>query len=461
MGASLRSRDDSLRIENYLTTLFTNIAVYVRTEEDIPGAAFVYLRDSVIDIFNDTIPIKSLHITKVNLTFYGGSIEKVQVLGSMKLKDNSIPIEFNNRFSIGISSTRNVQGLSNINLFSDRKFSKKIISEMEKDKIKTFTDEQVSSGHDKKSLKIKLGDLLGYEKILDVNANDISPIDIKITLDRENQKIKVNKEPSSRLFEAKLYTDLLGLINEENPNGIAQLEMDKRFNINNAKGNAIMFKGGGTGFFQYIDASFSLSKLEADNKYLIPTESPNSSGLYVFHPIQLYHYRNYSVGAMLNLWSHENQNFKVNANLDAGVLFGRTGIKSDSSEFASKFFVNNVEFPIEAGVQFVPEKRVKFSINDRVSWFRQLSDQIEVIDMNKDFDKGSNDDSDLNTDAWLNTLTMKLEVNISPSGNGRLFARYKFTHELGYWQNNFSQLQFGYSFFILKNNGVNKAIRND
>ena len=87
-------------INKYLSELFTNIAVYLRTDEETPQVATVSLRNSVVntyyDFSKDSVKylISSLNITNVNLTFYNGFIEKVQVLGSIQLKDNkTIPIE--------------------------------------------------------------------------------------------------------------------------------------------------------------------------------------------------------------------------------------------------------------------------------------------------------------------------------------------------------------------------------
>ncbi len=441
-------------IDKYLNELYTIIAVYLRTDEETPQVATVSLVNSEVNTYYDfskdsvKLSITSLNITNVNLTFYNGFIEKVQVLGSIQLKDNkTIPIEFNNKFSIGISSTLNVKNLSKISMYSDKEFSRSFIKSIVGKDMKALTEQQVLTGKGDQSLYITLGDFLNYEKTLDVNANDISPAPITVNLSSENPKQKLFREKTTQLFEAKLYTDLLGLIDEENPNGIVQLELDKRFNFLTTRTDC---RRGGIGGFQYIDAIFNLSKIEADNKYLIPPLFSDSLNLPVFHPIQLYQYRNYSVGAMLNLVNYENQNIKYNFIIDLGLLFGRTGIKTDTTEFANKFFINNMEIPFETGFHFIPEKRVKLIISDRISWFKQLSDDIELP---------LNDDGKTKTAAWLNTVAMKLEVNISD--NGKLFARYKFTHEIGEWQNNFSQLQFGYSFYILKNNGVNKVISNN
>ena len=51
---------------------------------------------------------------------------------------------------------------------------------------------------------------------------------------------------------------------------------------------------------------------------------------------------------------------------------------------------------------------------------------------------------------WFNTTRFEFFVNTSTTG--KLFMRYNFITELEDWDNNFSQFQFGYSFYLLKQN---------
>jgi len=229
-------------INKYLNELYSKITIYLRTDEKTPHVATVSLRNSIANTYYDfskdsvKFLITSLNITNVNLTFDNGFIEKVQVLGNIQIKDDkTIPIEFNNKFSIGISSTRNVKNLGRICLFSDKGFSKSVIKSMVGTGTKALTEQQVLNEKGDQSLYVILGDFLNYEKILDVNANDISPASVTVNLSMENPKQKLFREKTTQLFEAKLYTDLLGLIDEENPNGIVQLELDKRFNFLTSK----------------------------------------------------------------------------------------------------------------------------------------------------------------------------------------------------------------------------------
>ena len=52
---------------------------------------------------------------------------------------------------------------------------------------------------------------------------------------------------------------------------------------------------------------------------------------------------------------------------------------------------------------------------------------------------------------WFNKTQFEFFVNTS--NTGKLFIRYNLVTELEDWDNNFSQFQFGYSFYLLKQNG--------
>ena len=129
-----------------------------------------------------------------------------------------------------------------------------------------------------------------------MNANDISPEPTKLNLSNKNDETKLYKEESTKLFEAIVYSDFLGVFDEDNPNGIIQTEVAKKFFINTHRGQ-ITPKGRffgflfppiafseGYGWFEYVNVSAKLSKIEENNKYLSP-ETFNSNSY--FSPLEL------------------------------------------------------------------------------------------------------------------------------------------------------------------------------
>lgn len=437
-------------VRNRITQLFARIVTFYNTEEERPQVATIKLKNEEIPVYYNTdvksirkIPLDDpLKNIEVEISFFGGFIEKIQVNGSMGEENYS----FNNKYSIGISSTKNIQQLSDYVLYSNEKIYR---DTSDTNAIKLLHEDQYQyEKTEKRSLFIQVDDVIRYIKKVDVNANDISPVPQTIVLDKSKKESKLYREESSKLFEAVAYTDLIGLFDEESPNGLVQLEVKKRFNLNTRRYDRPWYYGiippfllfEGAGVFQNADVFFQYSKIEENNKFLLP-QTVGSETFYT--PISLLQYRNFAVGGILNLMTFENQNSKINMFFNAGALYGRTGVKLDAADEEGVFY-NNLEIPFEASIQLLPEKRVSFSFTDRLSWFETFSEDIAI--------RSIENSEVVSKNRWLNSFNIDLLVDISTTG--KLFLRYKLIHELDNINNNFSQLQFGYSFYILKNNGV-------
>lgn len=453
---------DNSVIDRTIPYVFTQIVTYHNSEEEKPIVATIHLKSPNIPVFygknnKDTL-LNTIEKVSVEISFYGGFIEKIQLQGSI----NGIPLTFNNKYSIGISSTKNIQQLNTYRLFSDNTFNNIEINNMSKDSLSILKENQEYS-NDNIRLRVNVSDIIRYVKKVDVNANDVSPVPQLLILDKNQTESKLYREETSKLFEAVVYTDFLGLFDEDNPNGIIQTEINKRFNLNTKRTDLNKWFGllfpplaitEGIGVFQFFDANFQYSKIESDSKFVTPnsfdifddsgtlTESIN-----YYSPISLFQRRNFSIGGNLNLLTMENQNSKLNMYLNAGFLFGRTGLKNDVDDIEG-FYTNNLEIPIEYIFHILPEKRVSFSFSDRLSWFETFDSNINL--------KSIEDNLLTSKNKWLNSFNIDLNVDISSTG--RLFLRYKLTHELDNINNNFSRLQFGYSFYLLKSNGVKKKM---
>lgn len=445
-------------IKRNIPSVFTQIVTFHNTAEEQPMVATIYLKSSSIPIFYEkNSPLINLINPTVEISFYGGFIEKIQLQG----KINGIPLTFNNKYSMGISSTKNIGQLDTYTLFSDDKFSKTEINNMFTNGVADLVESQQSES-DNKSLKVNVSDIIRYVKKVDVNANDVSPVPQLLILDENQTETKLYREETSKLFEAVVYSDLLGLFEENNPNGIIQTEINKRFNLNTKRTDTKWYHkifilplfSEGIGTFQSFDASFQYTKIESENKFVSPTSFKvldlNNQVLETidyYTPIGLYRLRNFAVGGILNFVTMENQNSKLNMYLNGGFLFGRTGLKNDVDD-ENGFYTNNLEIPIEFQFHILPEKRVSFLLSDRLSWFDTFDSNVNVQSLENNELVSKN--------KWLNSFNIDLNVDISETG--RLFLRYKFTHEVDKINNNYSRLQFGYSFFLLKNNGTKRAV---
>ena len=350
---------------------------------------------------------------------------------------------------MGISSTSNIQDLGSYVLYSDEDYTLEKIDTWRRIPLQT-------NSLDRRALKVRVGDVIRYIRKVDVNANDISPVPQLVILDENDTSNSLHKEATSRLFEAVVYTDFLGVLDEENPNGILQTEVRKKFLLRTKRIDTqwyhdlflVPLLSEGFGSFQHFEATFKYLKVESDEKFVLPDyfeDVENSLEEPYFTSLSLFRRRIFTVGGNLNLFTMENQNAKLNMTLNGGFHFGRTGLR-EGDEATEGIYVNNLEIPLEFQFFFLPEKRFSLYISDNISYFKTFDAEVNL--------RTVRDNELQENNEWLNNFTMGLNVNTSSTG--RLFLRYGFTHELNNINSNFSTLQFGYSFFILENNGMKK-----
>ncbi len=494
-----------------ISLLFAKIVSYFNSSNSRSKSADIYL-NSYIKVYK---PYKNgkkcnydslvwtndyLKNAKVEISFYEGFIEKIEVTGFYK----NIKLRFANKYSIGLSSNKNIKQLYNTLLYSDRALEdreiestsyikqqidirldslynaqiqnryQKIIDNKEitqdtlieqqiiellnfKDEISDLDslgegqyglleskqNQWIKNNSSQYFLVLNLGNVITYDPVTDVNANDISPLPQMVLLDAEQPKAELYREESSRLFEATVYGDFLGVFDTNNPNGIIQTEIDKRFFINTKRSGTWL--DGGFGYWGYLDAQLRFSKIEDNNKFLIAEEKVLSQdSINYFTPISIMQHQSFLVGGMLNIFNLENQNAKLNMFLNLGLQFGRSGIQDPEDE-DKHLFLNTLQMPIEIKVHMIPEKRYGLFASNQFVWYDIFSDELTQIYSPKK--------QKLNPPSkWFNTT--EIEAYLNTSYTGKLFARYRFTFDGSNVNSNFSQFQFGYSFYILKNNGV-------
>ncbi len=463
--------------EQALLVLYSKITSYFFSINERPQVATIYLKDS-IDVYSDVnflidkkkedktlqdVYVGELSGAIVNISFYSGFIEKIEVKGTI----DNIPITFSNKYSIGVSSLQNIKNFRNIKVISNYKHLTRFESDTtkqinnrnslnRKERITVIGNDSITvKGLEKTSrnleseeqyLYIYLNDLIDYQRIIDVNANDISPDKQTIGLDTLQKSAKLYKEESTKILEAVIFSDLIGTFDEENPNGIIQTEVSKRFNINTNRSD-ITSRGKwfsllmppfliseSWGAFEYLDAKVSLTKIEDDNKFLLPDTETGKLSL-----ISLYQHRNFSVGGALNALAFENQNLKINTFFDLGFEFAKSGFKL--TEESDSENLNFMEFNVELKFHLFPEKRYGLFISDKLSYYETLDDDNSTLS----FDE---------TSYWLNTFEFKAYLDVSTSA--KIFARYKLIHESQDIDNNFSQFQIGLSFYLLEKNRKDK-----
>ncbi|WP_298238257.1 hypothetical protein [uncultured Algibacter sp.] len=451
-----------------ISILFARLISFERTEDERPVVAILSLNENipvvipynkiepVLDVNDkpkndkDGKPITKIvkyyeiinieNYPKVELTFYNGFIEKIE----LETKVLGHRIRFSNLFSIGISSSDGIRKFNNHKLQSFNSFIFKD-GKLSKPNINSETRGQY--------LEINFSDIIDYDREIDINANDISPEPTKLVLDEVQKTTKLYKPESTKLFEAIVYSDFFGVFDEENPNGIIQTEIAKKFYINTKRKQNRWYSyilppawySDAIGVAEYINLNVKISKLEENNKFLKAEQIGNEN---YFSPLSLKQHESFSIGADINLFSFENQNKKINTFIELGWNYGRSGLEfSDQAE--DQTFLNTITTSANIAFHIIPEKRYGFIASNRISKFMVLND--DLIESNEFSFKSLKNGELVEPNKWFNSS--QIEFYLNTSSTGKLFMRYSLVSDLKDFDNNFSQFQFGYSFYILRQNG--------
>lgn len=420
-------------------------------------------------------------VQDVHIEINSGFIENIRA--TLLVKGH--PKVFENYYGIGFTSTENINKLDSVRLYEKGApaFLKRFKPEQIDSKYKGVTNAQWDSILVKDSLKIYtflashhgptfiyLGELLSYKTHYEVDRRDYSPRDTSIVV-FGGQNLTLYKEETNKLFEAHIFSDFVGL-NDDKPNGLIQTEVAKRININSHQWRtckALYPFVKSFGIFQFITPSVTLSKLEQHNKRLVLgdldslrinsdnndlTKLDKNVHRYTT-PLQLYQYQSFSAGVNLNVLFFSNHNLKYNLYVNMGARLGITPVTDSTTTIdqnnitktgvTNDFAVNTLQLVPEARLLFLPEERFNLSIAYQMTCIKSFSNQVQMLT----FDKNDPTKFIAKKSQWLSTYELLMSFNTSKNNDNKLFGRVRFTSESNNYNNNFAQVQIGYSAYIL------------
>lgn len=176
------------------------------------------------DILIEFYKQKIYKINQIELQFERGFLEHIKVWVNM----NNADYISENIYAVGFSSAKNFRQLYKTRLYIRN-------SELEDAPF------------------IILGDVFrNYDNRLDNYTRDYCPADTTFKIDPgTTYQIVLHREKFINLFDAKIYSDLKGT-NQNNPNGLFQIDVSKRFNV-----HTIRYQVGNTrtdwGYFSYLE----------------------------------------------------------------------------------------------------------------------------------------------------------------------------------------------------------------
>lgn len=216
LGAT-RTDDD---LEDLSLAIFIKIQTRLQFIDDEPITSYLILRRDRIKSFlqaNKTVfyngrlsRLMAEHeVQSVRVEIEGGAIKNII---AHFIKPNSAPtprqyVEFKNVFPISLSGKFDPENLANVRLYCMNCF-----------------------GYTGLDRYLKLSDLIAFDIELENHKEDYSPQDVTVELTPSATIAELRKEKRSRILEVSAFSDLMG-IDQEEPNGLIQIEAKRRINL--------------------------------------------------------------------------------------------------------------------------------------------------------------------------------------------------------------------------------------
>lgn len=403
---------------------------------------------------------------------------------SMKLEEfENVELRFSNYYGIGFSTKKNVRNLNRIALYPNQKkdVDKRFLynKPQNKSEKKIDTDEKGKGDNESKKEKvdywvnlfeeneihIKLSEVIEFYDFKNgLYTTDFSPANIKVTLDGD-KSITLYKDKTYKILEARVFSDFLGF-NSDEPNGLLQFEVEKQFNFNTTRYKFLTYRiRTGIGIMEYLKLSGGVTKIEDNNRSLVPEmqdeEVTSFTGETILlnkrftTPIDIVNHQSWKVGINTNAVLLDIPLIKSQMHINGGFRFAQTkvldslrtlnsdlSIKSKQKEYNLSYWL----FYPEITWHILPETRYGFYASWRPKYFYSISDGVEFAGAQNKLTGIRRQ----NISNWINEYELLgyLYVN-EEKQNGKLFVRWCLNSEMGFSKNNFSQFQVGYSFYIL------------
>ena len=374
----------------------------------------------------------------------------------MKFQIDSIKVEITKTFIENIIAYGKVQTIdilsSGTQIFNQKQVSLRNINPIGISTLNAL-DENNKKKHlyaiiNKSKYSVPLYKVLAfYRPELQSLRRDYSPADTSFTVMKNNslQTFPLFRESTNELFELKVFSDFTGRKNK-NTNGILQTELSKEIYLNpyrwlirkNQSHSAFW------GIFSYIKPSFTLAKIEENNKYYNLNHNNDSSYI---STLALKQYEIYNVGFDLNIVMLSLPFLKSNIYLDPGLYFGSSGVAdSINTNLESNEQVNKQEIThltLKANLRFATQSDERYFFETRFFYHRTklLSNHIFQEPKIKAFTETSfHQKSLIGTEFYAGFAPTK-------NPNGKIFFRYRYIYSLG-GKNGFNQTQIGYSYYF-------------
>ncbi|MCK8479158.1 hypothetical protein [Psychroserpens algicola] len=322
----------------------------------------------------------------------------------------------------------------------------------------------------------------GFEKVFSLPLNnvislyiqrhqndrlDFSPKDQVLTLPLDdpdkNHQVELKKEKSSKILNAKIFTDFNGL-KESEPNGLVQIEIEKQIPLWTKRMPLGLGRSSNYGFANYAVFNLTWAKLNEEDRELQVKKAEsfvnNESQIdnYITY-LDLIRYENVSVGVDLNIVSFDFPLIKTRLELNGGVHYGRVKVVDDipvadeqNPETTTRLFekdVNMIRLYPDVILRIRPEER--FGGYLRFRPFRTIvpdNEEFFSVYSAEDFLENPNRSEALKDQRWLQRYEFGAFYTPSADSDNKFFFRYRYTNTSKWETNGYSEIQLGYQIYL-------------
>src|SRR6185436_13175299 len=171
-------------------------------------------------------------------------------------------------------------------------------------------------------------DLLKYVPEIYPESKDYSP-ENKAYRFEPGKTYPLLKEETSRILKAKVFTDLVGLSQNE-PNGLVQTEVARKINLSTIKYQTV--RDLYFGILSFVEPFISLTKIEQNNKSIpvknkFVIENNQLKNIRYLSTLELQQYQNLIFGASLNVFQFGFPLLKSVVETNFRLQYGRTSVQ--------------------------------------------------------------------------------------------------------------------------------------
>ncbi|MBS7788287.1 hypothetical protein KIH23_13345 [Flavobacterium sp. CYK-55] len=504
-NGNINSIDASIAANTATMKAIELYSIIVNNNEKGPIAGNINISKK-INIYDSNTDQKvgELTVNDVKCVVEQGFIQDINVVGKaskLKLnwnKFNKSKLSFTNIYGIGFTSKKNYVDLSRNKLFLNINFGNS-----KPNSLAYHVQNSKSVKVHNYYLYITLGEVIKFERNPNLSTNDFSPADIAASW-KGGEVVTLYKESTFKLFEGRVFTDLAGF-NSDNPNGLIQVEVEKKLNFNTIRRTLLgcpFFKSG-IGYFEYIKPYGGYSKFETSNKYLTPNidgykdvlvstthtniDNTTSSDTYIYKkeitgksttPVDLLKHQIWRLGLDINCLTIDMPLLKSQLFIDGGVSYCSSAVQDSLKAFVNDRYTNisnstdppktiadlneannlktisgntyNInywQFYPKFTWRYASESRFGVDLSYSPKYFYLTSDELDIIGIKKQSDGTKTPREDIS--KWMSEFEFLGFWRIDT--NGKLFIRWRLNFEAGYSSNYYNQIQVGYAFNLLGN----------